>query len=158
MRLEATDERHLTRAIELARCAREHGNHPFGSLLADPEGAVVLEAENTVLTERDWTAHAELSLVRAAGDRLRPEELRRHTLYASAEPCAMCTAAAYWAGVGRIVYALGAETLRELVPDDDGSATLALSCREVLARGGRKVAVSGPHLEREASAVHDGYW
>jgi tRNA(Arg) A34 adenosine deaminase TadA len=152
------DERHLARTIELACRSRQNGNHPFGSLLVAPDGAVVLEAENTVLTERDWTGHAELNLVRAAGARLRPEELRRHTLYASTEPCAMCTAAAYWAGVGRIVYALGAETLRKLVPDDDGSATLALSCREVLARGGRKVEVSGPHLEREASAVHDGYW
>jgi tRNA(Arg) A34 adenosine deaminase TadA len=151
------DERHLRRALELAALAREHGNHPFGSLLVDPHGAVAIEAENTVVTESDWTGHAELNALRAAGSALGLVGLAEYTLYASTEPCAMCTTAAYWAGVERIVFALGAERFRELARID-GARTLALSCREVVARGGRSVAVSGPHLEAEAWAVHDGFW
>jgi len=57
---------HLLRAIELARLSRAKGNHPFGSLLVDASGRVVLEAENTVVTEHDVTCHAELNLVRRA--------------------------------------------------------------------------------------------
>jgi tRNA(Arg) A34 adenosine deaminase TadA len=151
------DERGLLRAIELARLARAHGNQPFGALLVDVAGPDVLEAENTVLTARDWLGHAELNVVRAAGPVLGLGHLGAFTLYASTEPCAMCAAAAYLAGVGRVVYALGADAFRELA-GEDSSATVALSCREVLGRGGRRVEVSGPHLELEARAVHDGFW
>ena len=70
-----TDLPHLTRAIALAASARRHGNHPFGSLLVDRDGSVVLEAENTVVTGRDVTAHAEQNLVREASARLPPHEL-----------------------------------------------------------------------------------
>jgi tRNA(Arg) A34 adenosine deaminase TadA len=58
------DERHLRRAIELATQARATGDMPFGSLLVGPTGEVLGEARNTVITERDITAHPELKLAR----------------------------------------------------------------------------------------------
>ncbi len=64
----------------------------------------------------------------------------------------------YWSGIGRVVYALGSEALMAIVNDVSGSGTLALSCREVLARGGRTVEVSGPHLEEQARPAHEGFW
>jgi tRNA(Arg) A34 adenosine deaminase TadA len=152
------DEGHLLRAIELARRSREKGNHPFGSLLVDSSGDVVLEAENTVLTGHDVTGHAELNLVRAASKQLDVEVLRGSTLYTSTEPCAMCSSAIYWSGIGRVVYALSSEQLTGIVKDDSGSATLALSCREVFARGGRDIEVSGPHMTEQAATVHEGFW
>lgn len=69
----------------------------------------------------------------------------------------MCAGAIYWSGIGRVVYALSAATLNAIVADG-GEAELALPCREVFARGGREVAVSGPHLESDALAVHEGFW
>jgi tRNA(Arg) A34 adenosine deaminase TadA len=59
-------DRHLLAAIELARRSRANGNHPFGALLVDAGGNVVPEAENTVLTARDCTGHAETNLMRMA--------------------------------------------------------------------------------------------
>jgi len=158
MALEHADEMHLLRAIELARLSRAKGNHPFGALLADASGRVVLEAENTVVTERDVTGHAELNLVRRASTQFDVQTLENVTLYTSTEPCAMCSGAIYWSGIGRVVYALGSAALMALVDDVSGSGTLALSCREVLARGGRTVEVSGPHLEAQAGSVHEGFW
>ena len=158
MSLPSADEGHLLRAIELARVSREQGNHPFGSLLVDASGDVVLEAENTVVTRRDATGHAELNLVRAASMQFDVEMLRTSTLYTSTEPCAMCSSAIYWSGIGRVVYALGSEQLIGIVNDVSGDSTLALSCREVFARGGRSTDVSGPHLTEEAAAVHEGFW
>jgi tRNA(Arg) A34 adenosine deaminase TadA len=158
MSRESADEGHLLRAIELARVSREKGNHPFGSLLVDTAGDVVLEAENTVVTSHDVTAHAELNLVRAASMQFDVEALRGSTLYTSTEPCAMCSSAIFWAGVGRVVYALSSEQLIGIVKDESGSSTLALSCREVFARGGRNIEVSGPHVTEQAATVHEGFW
>lgn len=152
------DEHHLVTAIELARRSRETGNHPFGSLLVDPGGKVVLEAENTAVAGGDWLGHAELNLVRAACSQFGPQFLRGCTLYTSTEPCAMCAGAIYWSGIGRVVYALSSETLQEIVNDEEGSSTLALPCRELFARGGRRVEVEGPILEEQAREVHQDFW
>jgi tRNA(Arg) A34 adenosine deaminase TadA len=152
-----TDERHLSRTFALARRAREAGNHPFGALLVDAHDTVLLAAENTTVTENDCTCHAELNLVRAATSRLEASSLQECTLYTSTEPCAMCAGGIYWSGIGRVVFALSTERFARMI-DPDGGAMLAVSCRDVLSRGGRTVDVSGPHLETEAWTVHDGFW
>jgi tRNA(Arg) A34 adenosine deaminase TadA len=69
----------------------------------------------------------------------------------------MCAGAIYWSGIGRVVFALGSTTLRRQL-DPESVAGLALPCREVFARGGRRVEVSGPHLEDVAWTDHDGFW
>ncbi len=157
MSLSHTDESHLLTAVALARRARQNGNHPFGALLVDTDRSIVLEAENTVLTEGDCTNHAELNLVRAASRAFDEEALQRCTLYASTEPCAMCAGAIYWSGIGRVVFALSGAALSAMV-SGDGEPELALPCRDVFACGGRTIEVSGPHLEREGRAVHEGFW
>lgn len=148
---------HLLRlAIDIARRAREHGNHPFGALLADEQGRVLLEAENTVNTERDCTGHAELNLMRLASRQYTFDELTRCTLYTSTEPCPMCAGAIFWGGVGRVVYALSEGGLYAMTGDSPHK--LPLACREVLAQGGRPIDVSGPAIEDEARQVHEGFW
>ena len=156
MTLESADERHLLRTIELAASARTAGNHPFGSLIVDASEERVVEAENTVVTGHDVTGHAELNVVRAASLELGEAGLEGATLYTSTEPCPMCAGAIYWSGIARVVYALGSDTLAAIV--EDPTEDLRLPCREVFARGGRPVEVSGPHLVEQASVVHAGFW
>ena len=144
----------LREAIAIARLAREHGNHPFGALLADAQGNILLRVENTVLTERDPTGHAETNLVRLAARQFPPEDLAAATLYTSTEPCPMCAGAIYWSGIGRVAYALGQERFYALL----GQADLHLPCRQVLGHGARTVEVTGPALEDEAIRVHEGFW
>src|SRR5581483_6745335 len=145
------DEAHLRAAIELSRLAREKGNAPFGSVLVDSSGEIVLEAENTVASTRDVTGHAETNLMRAATQRFDPDFLAGCTLYTSTEPCAMCATAIYWGNVRRVVYALGGEECeRTIVAVSPSSPTLALPCREVFARGNHEVVVEGPFLADEA--------
>jgi len=146
----------LRLAIDVARRAREHGNHPFGAVLADEQGNVLLEAENTVITANDCTGHAELNLMRLASRQFSAEALSRCTLYSSTEPCPMCAGAMFWGGAGRVVYALSEEGLYTLI--DDSPHKLLLSCRDVFARGGRPIEVFGPMLEDEARQVHEGFW
>jgi tRNA(adenine34) deaminase len=145
------DQALLRRAIALSARAREQGDAPYGALLADPAGRVLLEACNTQATDRDGTAHAELNLMRAAAARWPAHELAACTVYASGEPCPMCAGAIYWGGVGRVVFALSLERMTALGgPQAD---ELALHCAEVLARGTRRVEVIGPALEDEAREV-----
>lgn len=150
------DLAHLREAIAIAASARRNGNHPFGALLVDAGGRELLRAENSVVTTRDLTGHAETNLVRLATARLAPEELAACTLYASTEPCAMCAGAIHWAGIGRLVYALGSDGLYALA--GDGPQALRLPCREVFARSARPMTVLGPAIEDEARAVHLGFW
>jgi tRNA(Arg) A34 adenosine deaminase TadA len=150
------DGQFLRLAIAVARRAREHGNHPFGALLADEQGNVLLEAENTVITDHDCTGHAELNLMRLASRQYSFDELSRCTLYTSTEPCPMCSGAIFWGGVGRIVYALSEAGLYAMTGDSPHK--LPVGCREVLAHGGRPIEVLGPALKEEARSVHLGFW
>jgi tRNA(Arg) A34 adenosine deaminase TadA len=148
----------LRRAIELARLAREHGNHPFGALLVDAKGNVVLEAENTVRTDKDVTAHAETNLMRMATGRFDRDFLGRCTLYTSTEPCAMCAGAIYWGNIRHVVFGFSQEQIHAISAGNPENMQLQLSSREVFARGDHPVDVSGPHLPKESAAVHDGFW
>ncbi|MGH7597882.1 MAG: nucleoside deaminase [bacterium] len=148
------DLKYLRVAIAIARQAREHGNHPFGALLVDENGNVILQAENTVLTERDCTGHAETNLVRQASQKFTPETLAKCTLYTSTEPCPMCAGAIYWSNVRRVIFALSAPRFYAFI---DNTANQALpSCLTILGHGG--IEVIGPALEEEAKKVHEGFW
>jgi tRNA(Arg) A34 adenosine deaminase TadA len=152
-----SDLRFVRAAIEVARRARENGNHPFGAVLVDPHGRLLMEAENTVVTERDCTGHAETNLVRHASRRYEGDFLEGCTLYASTEPCPMCSGAIYWGKVGRVVYGLSQEGLYEMVGQESEEG-LRLTCRDVLEKGGKRIEVVGPLLEEEAREVHAGFW
>ena len=147
-----TDEEFMRRAIEVARRAGEKGNPPFGSILVDANGEVVLEGENNMATESDCTGHAEINLIRDASRRFGVGQLGDYTMFTSAEPCCMCTAAAFWGGLGRIVFGLSSGRLAE-IRGKDGPPALKLPCREVLAHGQRDIQVTGPLLEDEAATL-----
>ena len=152
------DAHFLRRSFDVARRATMHGNHPFGAVLVSQNGKVLLDAENGYMPFLDGTAHAERLLATQACTTIDANILRSATLYSSAEPCAMCAGAIYWAGIGRLVYGLGEHRLRMLTGNHPENPTLDLPCREVFASGQRSTEVVGPLLEDEAAAVHAGAW
>ena len=111
-----TDESLLRRAIGIAAHAVTLGEAPYGSLLADPDGAILAEAHNTVRRDNDITAHPELKLARWAARELDPDTAARTTMYTSCQPCTMCTGGIVRSGLGRVVYALSTKQLIELNP------------------------------------------
>jgi tRNA(Arg) A34 adenosine deaminase TadA len=155
--MDQQDEAHLRRAIEVSVAAREHGNHPFGAVLANQVGRVVAEAENTVMTDADVTAHAETNLVRRAGSIWSAAELAGHTLYASCEPCAMCSGAIFWAGIEKVVFALSVEGLLTFFDNRPHAPINRIGSRRLLTPEDG-VEVIGPALEEEAAAAHEGFW
>ena len=155
----ATLEALVRRTIVLAHDARAAGNHPFGSLLADASGRILVEAGNTVVTAHDVTGHAETNVVRLATAQFSPAELASTTLVTSTEPCPMCAGAIFWSGIGTVVFALGDEAFYALVAaEQPGGDALLVPAAELLGRASRPVTVRGPMLEDEALVPHRGFW
>ena len=153
------DHAWLRAAFAVARAARESGNHPFGAILIGRDGRLLMEQGNGYAVEGgDMTAHAERLLATRASKAHRPAFLAACTMYVSAEPCAMCAGAIYWAGIGRVVYGQSESDLRAQTGDHPENPTLALPCRAIFTAGQRRVDVLGPMLEDEAAALQIGFW
>ncbi|MDH6142145.1 MULTISPECIES: nucleoside deaminase [Kitasatospora] len=137
------DETLLRRAIGIAAAAIAHGDAPYGSLLAGPDGTILAEAHNTVRRDNDISAHPELKLARWAARELDPDTAARTTMYTSCQPCGMCTGGIVRSGIGRVVYALSTEQLVELNPQSGAWPT---------------VVQDGPALFDEARGPIDAYY
>ena len=152
------DEHFLKRTFEVARRSMTHGNHPFGAILVGRDRKILIETENGYMPAHDGTAHAERLLATDACRAFKADDLAGATIYSSAEPCAMCSGAIYWAGIGRLVYGLSEVRLRAITGNHPENPTLDLPCRAVFASGQRATEVVGPLLEDDAAALHDGVW
>jgi tRNA(Arg) A34 adenosine deaminase TadA len=148
--------RHLRRANEVAQRAMAMGRHPFGAVLVGPDHETVLAEQGNLGSVQ----HAEATLARHASLNHPADVLWQSTLYTTFEPCAMCTGTAYWAHIGRIAYGASEEALLALTGDHPENPTLALPCREVIARGQKPVRVFGPfdELTEELVSPHRGFW
>jgi tRNA(Arg) A34 adenosine deaminase TadA len=153
------DEALLRRAFDVARRSRAAGDHPFGSVLADGEGRALMEQGNGFTSEGgDRTAHAERLLASRAARTYDLAFLARCTLYTSAEPCAMCAGAIYWAGIGRVVYGQSEKALKAQTGAHEENPTLDLPCATVFTAGQRSTEVVGPLLEDEAAELQADFW
>ena len=158
--LSQNDRKFLERAIQLALEAKQEGNYPFGALITDEQGTIIVETKNSQVSEPDCTGHAETAAIRAASRIYTADFLKRCTMYSSCEPCAMCTGAIYWGNLGRLVYACSEVALKRTTGNDPRNPTLALPCREVLACGQKDIEVIGPvsELEERYLELHEGFW
>ncbi|SEP76003.1 tRNA(Arg) A34 adenosine deaminase TadA [Devosia sp. YR412] len=153
------DEDLLRRSFAVAQRSREAGDHPFGAVLADSNGMVLMEQGNGFSAEgHDRTAHAEKLLATRAGKTYALHVLAGATLYTSAEPCAMCAGAIYWAGIGRVVFGQTERGLKAMTGDNPENPTLDLPCEVVFAAGQRPTEVVGPLLEAEATGLQADFW
>ncbi|PPE81063.1 tRNA-specific adenosine deaminase [Kaistia algarum] len=153
------DHEHFLRlAFVVAERSLASGQHPFGAILVDGAGKVLMEQENGFMPYHDMTGHAERVLMTRAGIAFGAETMADCTLYTSAEPCAMCAGAAYWVGVGRVVYGLSEKRLKAMTGNHPENPTLDLPCEVVFAAGQRKIEVIGPLLEDEAAKLHEAAW
>jgi len=156
--LSSNDELFLRRAIALSHKAVSTGCRPFGAVLVDKRGNVVAEGHSTQQLDKDWTAHAEIKVIRESGRLLSWEELKESTLYSSSDPCPMCSGAIYWSNIRRLVYGMGEDAMRPLRKESLQGRGLVMSCREVLAKSPHDIEVIGPALEAEAAKAHLVFW
>src|SRR3954468_8307240 len=88
------NEEHMRLALEQAEISKAHGEYPFGAVLVH-EGTVLVRAENGEHRKADVTAHAEMMAISEACWKLGRRNLSDCTIYSSAEPCPMCSAAIF---------------------------------------------------------------
>ena len=154
-----TDLHHLRRAYAVAAQARARGDRPFGAVVV-ADGVVLAEGPSLQgLGGGGSLAHSEMvALARLHMAGVPRTTLARATIYSSGEPCAMCAAAIFYSGIGRLVYGLRAEAIAAARNAQAHTAGLGLSCRQVLDAAAAPVAVLGPLLEEEGAIPHRGYW
>ena len=74
-------EYYLKRCIEVSKTSREHGNTPFGAILVDEDGNILLEQENVEISTHKSTGHAETQLAEKASTMYSKDFLWKCTLY-----------------------------------------------------------------------------
>jgi len=97
------DEKWMSLALEQARKAEEEGEVPVGAVLVKDD-LLIAKAHNQPISTNDPTAHAEIQLLRAAGEELKNYRLTGTSLYVTLEPCAMCLGAIMHARVEHVVF------------------------------------------------------
>ena len=152
--------KYLRRANEVAKQARAAGNTPFGAILVDGDGEILLEQGNAEGTLHDATAHAELTLASRASRKYDKDFLAGCTLYTTCEPCPMCSGGIYWTNIGRVVFGITESQLLEMTGGDDKNPTFSMGADKVFAAGQKEIALEGPFaaVSEEICQVHAGFW
>lgn len=98
-------ERFMREAIALSKqnVEKQLGG-PFGAVIVK-DGEIVAKSANLVTINNDPTAHAEISAIRLACQKLNTFSLEGCVIYTSCEPCPMCLGAIYWARLDRMYFA-----------------------------------------------------
>ena len=99
-----TDEKWMSLAIQQAQSAGQLDEVPIGSCVVGVDGLLIAAAFNRSITDHDPTAHAEILVIRRAGELLTNYRLIGTTVYSTIEPCAMCAGALVNARINRLVY------------------------------------------------------
>jgi guanine deaminase len=110
----AEHEKFMRRAIELSALAGlEYGTGgPFGAVVVK-DNKILAEGMNRVIASHDPTWHGEIEAIRLACITLQSSQLTGCTLYTTSEPCPMCVAASYWAGIEHIYFSATVEETLE---------------------------------------------
>ena len=145
---------YLQKSLDVAKLSMDKGNLPFGCILIGPEGEILIEGENTVVTDNDAIAHCEINLVHQLKGKFELDFLQQCTVYASTEPCPMCAAAIFWSGIGRVVFALSKEGYHNVAQTSNPAHLMNMKAEEILHSGGRQVEIIGPLMEEEAKLLY----
>lgn len=117
---DAQHQKFMRRAIELSAKTSlvDNAGGVFGTVIVK-DGRIIAEGANRVVAENDPTWHGEMEAIRLACKKLGSFKLWGCTMYTSAEPCPMCAAASYWAGIERVFYGATVDDALEYGGFDD---------------------------------------
>ncbi len=137
------DEHYMALAIRQAEEAAKFKEVPIGAVLVR-EAAIVSSDRNRREERHDASAHAEILVMRRAGELLGGWRLSGCTLYVTLEPCPMCAGAMVQARLDRLVF--GAK-------DPKGGAAGTLYNIVQDKRLNHRLMVTGGILEEECAAM-----
>lgn len=135
-------------AIEQARLSRLEGNKGYGAVITLGDEVIAVE-HDTAVTDHDPSRHAEVNAIRTAVARLRVDNLSGCVLFATCEPCPMCSSLAVWANLTSVVYGASIEMTAAR-----GKARITIPAAEVVARSPAFVEVHAGVLESECRNLY----
>ena len=97
------DDKWMQIAIQEAIKAKNEGEVPVGAVLVKNE-KLIAKAHNQPILKNDASAHAEIQLLRIAGQKTKNYRLNNTTIYVTLEPCIMCLGGIMNARIAKIVY------------------------------------------------------
>ena len=97
------DEKWMRIALEEANLAMKENEVPVGAVIVEND-RLIARAHNQPIMNNDPTAHAEIQVIRKAGQEIKNYRLVGSTLYVTLEPCKMCLGAIINARINRIVF------------------------------------------------------
>ena len=114
---ETTKRKFMREAIRLSVENIDENGGPFGAVIVK-DGEIIATGTNRVVPECDPTAHAEVTAIRNAAERLGSFDLSGCEIYTSCEPCPMCLGAIYWARIDKMYYGNDKEDAKRIGFDD----------------------------------------
>ena len=110
----------LEKALQLARqTMMDNIGGPFGAAVISEKGDILCVTSNSVLRDKDPTAHAEVNAIRAACKKIGSYDLSGCVLYTTAYPCPMCLSAIIWANIKKVYFGCRAQDAEEIGFRDD---------------------------------------
>lgn len=102
------DNKQIENLINLAKNeadkAVKNGNAPFGAVATNKQGKIIITSHNTVNSNIDPTAHAEINLLRKLAKKLKVVKFKNILIFINSEPCSMCSSALIRSGIRDIYY------------------------------------------------------
>ena len=111
------NKKFMLEAIRVANENIENQGGPFGAVIVK-DGKIIASSGNSVTTDNDPTAHAEVNTIRKACKQLGSFNLEGCEIYSSCEPCPMCLSAIYWAHIDKLYYATTKDDAASIGFDD----------------------------------------
>ena len=142
------DEKWMKVAISEALLAMDENEVPVGAILVQ-ENNLIAQAHNQPIKNNDPTAHAEIEVLRKAGEKLQNYRLAKTTLYVTLEPCTMCLGAMTHARIERVVF--GASDPKSGVC----GSTIDLSSESIF---NHQISVSGGVLEYDCTNILQSFF
>ena len=143
-----SDEKWMKIAIDEAHLAMNENEIPVGAVLVQ-DNKLIVQAHNRPIKNNDPTSHAEIELLRKAGEKLQNYRLPKTTLYVTLEPCAMCFGAMIHGRIERVVF--GASDPKSGVC----GSTIDLSSKSIF---NHQISVSGGVLEHECKDILQSFF
>ncbi|KST65457.1 nucleoside deaminase [Mastigocoleus testarum] len=139
--------------MRVAIAQAEKSKTPFGAVIVK-DNQIVEQAGNTVEQDADPTAHAEVNVIRKLTSRLKTSSFNEgYILYSTCEPCAMCAATCFWAGISEIVYGVGGEDFE----DDYNPNMIKVQCQDIIEQSPNSIPIKSGILKQDCKHLHSKY-
>ena len=145
----------MREALDEARVGLESGEPPFGCVIVDPSGEILVRNHDRVIQHGDMSSHAETLAVREAIGLVETNNLTDYQLISTIEPCAMCFTTAWLNRISRIVFGATMEDVYYITQQKQREMTITAS--EMNHRSGNTIELVGGVLASDCKNIFKSY-